>query len=55
MAKSKSAIATEIGILISNRPGFSKETLAFIEEWDPDLHYAIMQFNKKPRKRRRKK
>ena len=37
--------ATETGLLISER--FSKATLDFIEEWDPDLHYAVMQARKR--------
>ena len=37
--------ATEIGLLICER--FSDATIKFIEEWDPDLHYAIMQARKK--------
>ena len=37
--------ATEIGLLICER--FSAETLSFIEEWDPDLHYAVMQARRK--------
>ena len=31
--------ATEIGLSICER--FSKATMKFIEEWDPDLHYAL--------------
>jgi hypothetical protein len=36
--------AIEIGLLICER--FSKDTLDFIEEWDPDLHYAVMKARK---------
>ena len=38
--------ATEIGLTICER--ISPATLKFIEEWDPDLHYAL----KKARKRK---
>jgi len=37
-------IATEIGLNICER--FSDATLKFIEEWDPDLHYAVMKARK---------
>jgi len=37
--------ATEIGLLICER--MSDATLAFIEEWDPDLHYALMKARRK--------
>lgn len=47
---SRMAKATETGLLICER--ISKESLAFIEEWDPDLHYALVQARKK---RKRKK
>ena len=33
--------AIEIGLLICER--FSKTTLVFLEENDPDLHYAVMK------------
>ena len=33
--------ATEIGLSICER--ISPATLKFIEEWDPDLHYALMK------------
>ena len=36
--------AIEIGLAISDR--ISKASLKFIEEWDPDLHYAIMEARK---------
>jgi len=36
--------ATETGLLICER--FSDATLKFIEEWDPDLHYALMKARK---------
>jgi len=42
---SRMAIATEIGLAICER--FSKATLAYIDEMDPDLHYAIMQARRK--------
>ena len=38
--------ATEIGLSICER--ISPATLKFIEEWDPDLHYAL----KKARRRK---
>jgi hypothetical protein len=52
---SRMKTATETGLLICER--ISKESLAFIEEWDPDLHYEIMQERKKRNRssRRRKK
>ena len=36
--------ATEIGLLICER--FSDATLDYIAEWDPDLHYAVMEARK---------
>ena len=46
--------ATETGLLICER--ISPEGLKYIEEWDPDLHYEIMQERKKrDRTRRRRK
>ncbi len=46
--------ATETGLLICET--ISKESLAFIEEWDPDLHYEIMhELKKRERTRRRRK
>ncbi len=36
--------ATEIGLAICER--MSDVTLKFIEEWDPDLHYALMKARK---------
>lgn len=36
--------ATETGLLICER--FSQATLRYIEEWDPDLHYAVMKARK---------
>ena len=38
-------VATEIGLLICER--FSKATIDYIEEWDPDLHYAVMKARRK--------
>jgi len=53
MSRMKSA--TETGLLICER--ISTEGLKFISEWDPDLHYEIMQERKKkarsPRKRKK--
>ena len=37
--------ATETGLLICER--ISDASLKFIEEWDPDLHYALMQARKR--------
>ena len=47
--------ATETGLMICER--ISPAGLKFIEEWDPDLHYEIMQERKKRDRttRRRKK
>lgn len=46
--------ATETGLLICE--SISPEGLKFIEEWDPDLYYEIMQARKKrDRTRRRRK
>lgn len=42
---SRMSTAKSIGLDICDR--FSKATLEFIEEWDPDLHYEIMQRLKK--------
>ena len=47
---SRMKIATEIGLGICDR--ISEITMKFIEEWDPDLHYALVQARKK---RKRKK
>lgn len=44
--------ATETGLLICE--SISPEGLKFIEEWDPDLHYEIMQTRKKKSRRRKK-
>jgi hypothetical protein len=46
--------ATETGLLCCER--IKPESLKFIEEWDPDLHYEITQeLKKRNRTRRRKK
>ena len=37
--------ATAIGLAICER--MSEATLKFIEEWDPDLHYALMEARKR--------
>ena len=37
--------ATEIGLAICER--MSEDTLRFIEEWDPDLHYALVEARKR--------
>ena len=37
--------ATDTGLLICER--FSKATLKYIAEWDPDLHFDIMKARKK--------
>ena len=37
--------ATETGLLICER--FSKPTLKYIANWDPDLHFDIMKARKK--------
>jgi len=53
---SRMKTATETGILICDR--IKKPSLDFIAEWDPDLHYEIMQERKKRErilKRSRKK
>lgn len=49
---SRMKIATEIGLGICER--ISEDSLKFIEEWDPDLHYDLVQARKK-RSRKRKK
>ena len=43
--------ATEIGIAISE--SISDEGLKFIDSYDPDLHYEIMQKRKKSRRKKR--
>ena len=43
--------ATAIGLKIQER--ISDASLKFIEEWDPDLHYSIVQLRKKKKKRRK--
>ena len=50
---SSMARATETGLLICER--ILEDSLKFIEEWDPDLHYEIMQARKKRKVRSRKK
>lgn len=45
MANTRVQSARETGLLICER--FSKGTLDYIEEWDPDLHYDIMKERKK--------
>jgi len=42
---SRMKTATETGLMICER--ILPESLAFIEEWDPDLHYEITQELKK--------
>jgi len=37
--------ATEIGLAICER--ISEATLKFIAEWDPDLHYALVEARKR--------
>lgn len=37
--------AIAIGLLICER--FSKATLDYIAEWDPDLHYDVMKARRK--------
>jgi len=36
--------ATKIGLSISDR--MSEATMKFIEEWDPDLHHALIKARK---------
>ena len=50
---SRMKIATEIGLSICAT--ISEDTLKFIEEWDPDLHYALVQARKKRNRKVRKK
>jgi len=42
---SRMAEARRIGILIADR--ISKKGMKFIEEYDPDLHYDLVQARKK--------
>jgi hypothetical protein len=49
---SRMRTATEIGLAICGT--ISEDTLKFIEEWDPDLHYALVQARKKRTRRSRK-
>ena len=42
---SRMKTATSIGLAICER--FSKATLKYIAEWDPDLHYEIMKERRK--------
>lgn len=42
---SRMGVATSIGLAICER--FSKATLDFIAEWDPDLHFLVMDARKK--------
>lgn len=53
MKMSRMRIATEIGLTLYDR--ISEASLKFIEEWDPDLHYALVQARKKHEVRSRKK
>ncbi len=41
---SRMSTATTIGLLICER--FSQETLDYIANWDPDLHFAVMKSRK---------
>ena len=50
---SRMRTATEIGLAICEK--ISEDSLKFIEEWDPDLHYALVQARKKRSRRRAKK
>ncbi len=50
--RAKYPVATRIGLRLPH----SKETLKFIEEWDPELYEAILEANNtKPKKKRRRK
>ena len=49
MAGMKEATAT--GLLICDR--IKPASLKYIEEWDPDLHYEIMQKLKKQKRKKR--
>jgi len=42
---SRIKVATSIGLAICER--ISKKGMAYIAEWDPDLHYALMMERKK--------
>ena len=46
-------VATEIGLAICET--ISDDTMKFIEEWDPDLHFALVQARKKRNRKVRKK
>lgn len=45
---SKMKRARSIGLKIADR--LSDETMKYIEEWDPDLHYDLVQARKKKSK-----
>jgi len=45
MGNSRMKSARTIGLMICER--ISKASLKYIEEWDPDLHYDIMQARKR--------
>ena len=46
---SRMRTATTIGLAICER--ISEDTMNFIEEWDPDLHFALVQARKKRRRK----
>ncbi len=50
---SRMVTATETGLLICER--IKPASLAFIAEWDPDLHYEIIKTLKKRNRKVRKK